>query len=322
MPETAVVEYNITDAVIAEMKSIYMGLTITDLDDKEQFDAVHSARMTVKGKRVEVEKRRKELKADALAWGKKVDGKAKEIFEKLEPIETHLDREEKKFTDEKKRVKEEADRLEREKIEKRVADLAEFGATYPFFTVAAWDETEYENALLLAMEKHEAEQKRLAEEKAARKAESERLEKLRLEMDEKQRVIDEANAKAAAEKASLEAEKKAFEDEKRKEQDRKDREAFELRAKADAAIAAEKAEKERQEQAVWEAKQKAEAEAAKKARQEALKPDKEKLIGYAEAILALSIPEVVSDEARVVREYALRVIGLEADEIIKQAKEL
>ena len=68
-----VVEYNITDAAISEMESLYMGLTISNLGDKKEFKAVHDARMVVKGKRVEVEKKRKELKADALAWGKKVD---------------------------------------------------------------------------------------------------------------------------------------------------------------------------------------------------------------------------------------------------------
>ena len=89
-------EVDITDAAIAEMSTLYMGLAITDLEDKEQFDAVHSARMVVKGKRVEVEKKRKELKADAIAWGKKVDTEAKRIFGKLEPIETHLINEENK----------------------------------------------------------------------------------------------------------------------------------------------------------------------------------------------------------------------------------
>ena len=66
MPEQ-VVEYNITDAAIAEMESLYMGLAITDINNKKEFDVVHSARMVVKGKRVEVEKsfiKRKGLKEE------------------------------------------------------------------------------------------------------------------------------------------------------------------------------------------------------------------------------------------------------------------
>ena len=87
MTETQVVEYNVTDAAIAEMSDLYMGLVITNLEDKEQFDAVRSARLVVKGKRIEVDKKRKELKADALAWGKKVQTEANRIFALIEPIE-------------------------------------------------------------------------------------------------------------------------------------------------------------------------------------------------------------------------------------------
>jgi len=296
MPETGLVEYNITDAAISEMKSIYMELAITDIEDKEQFDAVHSARMVVKGKRVEVEKRRKELKADALAWGKKVDGKAKEIFEKLEPIETHLDGEERKVTDEQKRIKDEADRKEKEKIEKRIAEFAEVNVHLPFFDVAAMTDGYFDSRLIIARADFEAEQNRLAEEEAARKAESERLEKVRKEQEaeaarltEEKRKIDEAQAaerkKIDDERRAIEAEKKALEDEKRKEQERRDRAAFEAQAKEDARIAAEKVEKERQEREAWAAKEKADREAAEKIRQADLLPDKQKLLTFAEALL-------------------------------------
>ena len=104
MTETQVVSYNLTDAAIQEMSSMYLGLEITDLDDKEQFDAVHSARMVVRGKRIEVDKRRKELKADALAWGKLVQTEANRIFDLIEPIETHLKNEEGKAEAERRRL--------------------------------------------------------------------------------------------------------------------------------------------------------------------------------------------------------------------------
>ena len=329
MAEKALVEYNITDAAIAEMEKIYMDLTITDLEDKEQFDAVHSARMTVKGKRVEVEKRRKELKADALEWGRKVDTEAKRIVGKLEPIESHLDREERKVTDEQERIKEEAERKEKEKIDKRIAELAVFGKHLPFFEVAGWTDGEYEARLIVAKDEYEAEQKRLAEEADARKAEAERLEAVRKEQEAKAAELAEAQRKIDEAKAKIEAEKKALEDARREalhkaEVEQAKKEAAE-RAKKEAEEAAALAVKkaaEKAEREAREAKENSEREAAEKARQEGLKPDKEKLIGYAEALIAVSIPEVASDEARVVREYALRVIGLEADEIIKQAKEL
>ncbi|MFH2034274.1 MAG: hypothetical protein ABIJ26_06185 [Candidatus Margulisiibacteriota bacterium] len=291
-----IVKYDITDAAIAEMESIYLCLEITDIEDKEQFDAVHSARMTVKGKRVDVEKRRKELKADALAYGKLVDTEAKRITGKLEPIESHLDREEKKVTDEQKRIQAEADRKEKEKIDKRIAEFAEFNVHLPFFDVAAMTDGYFDSRLIIARADFEAEQNRQADEIAVRKAESERLEKVRKEQEaeaarlaEEKRKIDEAQAaerkKIDDERRAIEAEKKALEDEKRKEQERRDRAAFEAQAKEDARIAAEKVEKERQEREAWAAKEKADREAAEKIRQADLLPDKQKLLTFAEGLL-------------------------------------
>jgi len=324
MPETGLVEYNITDAAISEMKSIYMELAITDIEDKEQFDAVHSARMVVKGKRVEVEKRRKELKADALAWGKKVDGKAKEIFEKLEPIETHLDGEERKVTDEQKRIKDEADRKEKEKIEKRIAEFAEVNVHLPFFDVAAMTDGYFDSRLIIARADFEAEQNRLAEEEAARKAEIERLAVINAEMERKAEELAKKEAESKAESNRIASEKAQWETEKKAEQERRDREAFEAQAKENARIAAEGAAAEKAEREAREAKEKAEKEVAEKARQEALKPDREKLLLYADKIreLTASNLSVVSDEARSIFHAALNNIMVIEKRLRQQIKEL
>ena len=84
----------------------------------------------MKGKRVEVEKKRKELKADALEWGRKVDTEAKRIFGLLEPIETHLQTEENRVAQEKERIRQE--KIEKEKarvakIEKAIEDINRLG---------------------------------------------------------------------------------------------------------------------------------------------------------------------------------------------------
>ena len=323
--ETGVVKYDITDAAIAEMESIYMELTITDLDDKEQFDAVHSARMTVKGKRVEVEKRRKELKADALAYGKVVDAEAKRITGKLEPIEGHLEREEEKVTNEQKRIKAEADRKEKEKIDMRIAGLAEFGQHLPylpFFEVAGWDDAKYDEVLLEAKEKHEAEKKRLAEEEAARKTEIDRLERVRLEQAVESARLAEAQKKIDDAKDRLESEKKALEDAKKAEQERKDREIFEVQAKENARIAAEGAAAEKAQREAREAKEKADKEAAEKARQEALKPDKEKLGNWALGLVAIISPDVKDEKAQGIVLWAEAELSNLAEKVIKMAEEL
>jgi hypothetical protein len=319
-----IVKYNITDATISEMKDRYMGLTVKDFDDKEGFDAVHEARMVVKGKRVDVEKRRKELKADALEYGRKVDTEAKRIFGLLEPIETHLQTEEDKITKEKERRKAEEERKFKEKVDKRVSDLFSVNKVMDFMTVASMTDEVFEETLKQAAEEYQAEQKRIAEEKAAREAEEARLKTEREENERKEAELE-------AEREKIEAEKRAFEEEKRKEQERKDREEFERQSKIQAEIEAKekfereqrekeeaehKARVEAEERAKREAEEKAEIEC--KAKEEAeriekLRPDREKLIEWAREITSIRGPEVSSKEAQEIiaqAEKALDTVGM------------
>ena len=43
-----IIEYNVTDAAIAEMTSRFMPLTIAGVEDRQGLVAVHDARMTAK----------------------------------------------------------------------------------------------------------------------------------------------------------------------------------------------------------------------------------------------------------------------------------
>ena len=338
--ETQVAEYNVTDAAIAEMKSRYMGLTIKGLDDTEGFQAVHDARIIVKNHRIAVEKRRKELKADALAWGKKVDGKAKVIFGKLEPIETHLQTEEKKVTDEQKRIKEEEDRKEKEKIDSRLNSLAGYGKIMPFFDVAAMSDEEYGDAIAKACDEYNAELARIAEgkrkederkakEEADRKAEAEKLAKEREDLDKRrveqeaaQAKIDEANRKVkeaqeAAQK-KINEDKLALEVEKAREQGRKDREEFERKAK-------EKADREAKEQIERDEQERIEREGAEKeekARKAKMRPDKDKAYDFADAIADIPTPAVVSATARELLAWASSQVKSLSDVIKMKADDL
>ena len=84
--ETRVVNYSVTMAEIAKLQEEYKEVP-ADLTVKANYEMVRKAAAHLRGLRGDVEKRRKELKADALAWGKLVDGTAKEITEKLLAIE-------------------------------------------------------------------------------------------------------------------------------------------------------------------------------------------------------------------------------------------
>jgi hypothetical protein len=325
MTETQVVEYNVTDAAIAEMSDMYLGLVITDIDDKEQFSAVHSARMVVRGKRIEVDKRRKELKADALAWGKKVQGKANHIFELLEPIETHLKKEEGK-------VQAEKDRIESERINTIREDLNGWSSNYSSFThetpldelqLAAgvferWEITpekyfeftteaykirddgiristkmiEIRERLDREENQRKAEAETLAFQRKKQEEESARLQKKADEMAEVQRKMDEDRAKA---EAALKAERDALEAEKKAEQDRKDREEFKRKAVERAKNEA----IEKVKQDAIEMAEMAEAETAEKERQEALRPDKEKLEAWSQYLSeGMTLPKVESRKAK------------------------
>ena len=96
MEDTSVIKYSVSDAAIAKMDQEYMSLVVKDLEDQAGLVLVHQARMTVKNHRIDVEKKRKELKAGALEFGRAVDSEAKRLFSLLEPIETHLQAEEDK----------------------------------------------------------------------------------------------------------------------------------------------------------------------------------------------------------------------------------
>ena len=83
---------------IEELKAQCLPLIINGLDDVDGYKAVSDALKFVVKKRTSIEDKRKELKADSLAYGKAVDARAKEITQMLSPIEEHL-REQKEEVD-------------------------------------------------------------------------------------------------------------------------------------------------------------------------------------------------------------------------------
>jgi hypothetical protein len=341
---TQIVQYNVTDAAIEKMKSEYMALTVTGLDDEIGFKQVHEARMIVKSHRVEVEKTRKGLKADALEWGKKVEAEAKRVTALLEPIETHLQTEEEKITKEKERIRQEKIRIEekrvagiKEKINiiKTVSDISPSRSSEEikkvndylsslFISKDEFAEFEDEAKSILSFVIFKistmlSERLEYEKQQAEAKAEAERLEKLRKEQEEAQAKIDAENTRIAEENRKIQEEKDRIEREKKAEQERKDREEFERKAKEDARIqaekeakeVAEKAETERKEREAREAKEaeeKAKREAEEAARREALKPIKQKLFEYADIVKA-SLSQYPSTDDAVINSLIADFIG-------------
>ncbi len=197
MASAAMQKFAPTDTAIAEMSEQYLPLQVSGIDDVEGLKAVHSARLVVKSHRVQVEKVRKELKADSLAYGRRVDGEAKRITALLEPIEQHLSDQENAVVAEKERIKNAA-RLKVEAEAKAAADK--------------------EEARLKAIQEAEdarlrAEAEKLAEERRELDVERNKIiaEKARLaaiEADQQRKVENERIRKEAAETARIETEQR------------------------------------------------------------------------------------------------------------------
>ena len=322
-----VVKYNVSNAAIAQMEAEYLPLTIKGVEDKGGIAAVHEARIIVKNKRVEVEHTRKELKADALTWGKKVDAEARRITAKLQPIEDHLRQEEDKVKAEKARIRAEAERKEEERLQFRVNLLQQLGRQVSIVNIKAMSDEEFQIAYDQAKAEHEAEQARLAKEEEDRKAleESERVEReakeeedrkereaedarLKKQRDEQARVAkeqDDEKARLKKEADKVEADRLALAEEKRLED-----------AKKEAAERGRQEEKDRVARELAEAEERDRKAKVEEARQEALKPDKEKLWTYVLALSYLPAPELKTKEAKAILAKAKDVL-LDLAEVVK-----
>jgi colicin import membrane protein len=310
------VTYDVSEAWISQIRTNFQDLSAATPGGYEE---VRLAIANVRDVRVAIEKRRVELKADALAYGRLVDSEAKRFTTLLLEIEDPLKAKKAAIDDAAARKKAEA---EAEKIRAVEAEIA---------ANRAKQEAE-------ARAIREAEEKRLAEERAALAAERKKLEAEQAALEEQRRAaIAEAQAKereearrveaarkaeqerldaaAAAERARIDAEREKWAALKRAEEEhqRLEREALDAERRRVTAERekAERAEFERQAKvrAETEAAEKVERERIEKARREAelaaLLPDVEKLAAFAESIRVLKAPDVKSETVSVVLRDAM-----------------
>jgi hypothetical protein len=226
-----VVKYNVTFAQIAKLEQKY-AVVPEDLSVKANYELVRKAVSHVKGLRVDVEKRRKELKADSLAWGRKVDGAAKELTEKLVTIEEPFATAKKDYdAAEEKRVDGIAERIATIKalveanisatsesimldIENLLQDdlVSEWAMEFAGKAQEVISETVAKLTELHDM-KHqqetftkqqaEAEAKRIADEEEARKQREIEVEKERVRMEAERAKMEEERAAMEAERAKM-----------------------------------------------------------------------------------------------------------------------
>lgn len=286
------------DVAIQALADKYLPLKINGLEDRDGFKLVHEARMIVKGKRVDVEKKRVELKADALAYGRAVDSEAKRLTELLEPIESHLEAEESAVTQERERIKREAEEKRQAITQDRVDRLAACGVVANVQQVAALTPEQFADALEDARkikaerdaaaeaqrkaDAESAEQRRQQE--AALAAEREALAKIKREQDaeaarlaEERRKIEEEQAAQRRAVELEQAKKEAAEKARVETEQRLAREAAEKQAAEEARLAREKAA--------------AEAAEAQRIKEEAERPQRAKILAVADQVERIPIPD-------------------------------
>lgn len=243
---TPTVNYDVTPEMIAQLKADYAALTA---DTPEGYQAVSLALKQVSGTRIAIEKKRKQLKEESLAWGRTVDAEAKRLTAIVLEIETPL-REKKDAIDNERQRKLDALKADEDR---RLAE-------------AEQRRRDEEEAKIKAQREAEA---------AANRAEAEKLAKERAEHEAARKLQHEQylaeRAKIDADRAELQRQQQAAEAEQRRlakiEKDRVDAELAKAAAERAATLKAEMEQQERE-------------------RLERLKPDAEKLHAWADRLMA------------------------------------
>lgn len=262
---TVLVRYDVDEAALALVREQCAALTC---DTPAGYEEVRTAIGRLRATRTKIEKRRVELKADALAYGRLVDTEAKRVTALVTEIESPLQAKKDAVDNELARIKAEADAAKLRAIEAEIeANRAKQEAEAKAIRDAEEARIAVERAALAA-ERAAMEAER-AKAEAARKAEADRI-------AAEQAIVAEAQRK---ERAALDAQ---------------------LRAIEAARVAAEREEYERQAKARAEkdAAERLEREHVEKLRREAelaaLLPDLEKVRTFIVAIRALVAPKVRS----------------------------
>ncbi len=211
-------KFNPTKAEITSLVEQYKDLSITGVDDKNGYEAVHKARMALKTVRVNITKTGKSMREEALAFQKLVISKEKELIEMVEPTERELEAKQKAIDEEKEKIKRVALLPERRQM------LAEIRVEIDDEFLLLQNETqftEYFNARKTEFLEEKERLMRLEQEKI--EAEKRAIEEAKMVQErEAQRQVELEHArKEAAEKAVIDEQRKAQE---KIEQQKKDEE--------------------------------------------------------------------------------------------------
>lgn len=109
------VQYSKTEAALAALREKYTGATF-DLTTTKGDKEARAARLELTTLRTSLEKRRKEFKAPALEFGKKIDAEAARITSEIEALEQPIDAQIRADENRRAAEKAERERIERERV--------------------------------------------------------------------------------------------------------------------------------------------------------------------------------------------------------------
>lgn len=268
-------------------------IVVTDATQVTEMRASRRARLDLRAVRVEIDTARKTMKEEALVRCQAIDSVAKNLRDRIEPIEARLEEQE-KFAERAEAKRKAELKATRETL------LAPFTTDTSFYDLASMPEATF--AALL-------ESNRLAHAariEAAKKAEADRIAAERARQAEAERLKAE-NARLAREQAEEreKARQEALAAQARAEVERQKAHAERVKAKAEADRLEAEARKEREarerlereeasRKAAAAAQARADAAAAKKA---ARAPDRQKIALVATTLRSVALPAVKSPEA-------------------------
>lgn len=249
-------KFDPTVAELTKMVKATAGITATDLEDPAQLAIVRENRIALKKARVQVQKRGKELREDALAYQRAVIEKEKELVGIIEPEEERLER----IETEAKELAIRKDRLEKLPVRKEriaAAGLDDFHDRDDegLLMLDANEFEAYFNELGAKKLEHDREET----ERKAREEEEARAEAARKEQEERDRIAAEKQAEQDAKQKELDEKEAKLAEERRAIDHEKEVKAAEERARAE--------EQERQKREKEQAEAETKAEAARKAKE-------------------------------------------------------
>jgi septal ring factor EnvC (AmiA/AmiB activator) len=222
------------------------GLTITGVDDREGYKAVHEARMALKKKRVEITTKGKIVRSMANSFVKAVIAREDEFVDVISPREQEFQVMEDDIDEQKEQIRIAEREEEDRKIQVMSDQLSLVGYAADYITLKGMTEEHFSSTLDEAtkafVEKTQQEQKEreeLAEQQrqaeAKRKEEAEANEKERIRLQKIQEEQNQKDREFREEKAKFDREKREHEESVRKEAEEKKRLADLEQAKKEAA---------------------------------------------------------------------------------------